>query len=78
MALHRDFTLAAALFGGSQVAHAQQAEYAFFYWAAFGGAGLLLLVLIAWFLYVMFRGRSRQDRNRSESRERGVPGRLGE
>lgn len=37
-------------------AHAQNHEVALFFWAAFGGAALLLLVLIGWFLRVVLRG----------------------
>ena len=78
MTLRRDFVFSALLITCAASAHAQDSEVALFYWAALGGATFLLLGLIGWFLFTVFRKSDRQNGKDLDRRERVNARRLGE
>jgi hypothetical protein len=49
----------------TEAAHAQTgAEVAFFYWIFLGGSALVLLGLLAWFVYILIRSRTSEENKR--------------
>ena len=78
MAKRRSFFLSASLLTCAASAHAQDSEIALFYWAAFGGATLLLLGLIGWFLFAVIGKRDSQQGDGGQRVEQSKGKRLGE
>lgn len=76
----RTIAITLSLSGFAGAARAQSTEVALFYWLFIGGGGILLLSLVGWLAYILFRSR-KSDENRefrNANTERGHGGRLGE